>query len=190
MKLTIRTDILQQEHLSLADFLVLLMGFCEVDYQKTLSSLAERGIIQSNVFNPLSPILSDNTKTSVSDILIRSDDSIASGSIDYHYLAKGLQLMYPEGKKSGTSYDWRGYTQEIARKLMTLVSRYGFSFTEEEALAATQEYVSSFREDRDKTNMHLLKYFILKTTGPDHEIDSPFMTIIENNRYTDKTTLL
>lgn len=72
-----------------------------------------------------------------------------------------------------------GLTPLIAHKLRTLVVEYNFSFTEQEALRATEEYVKSFSDD--KSHMQLLKYFILKTSK-DNDMESMFMTIIENNR--------
>ena len=88
---------------------------------------------------------------------------------------------YPNGIKPGTTYYWRGTKEEIAQKLRILVVKYNFQFTEEEAIAATEEYVNSFK---DYKHMKLLKYFLLKTLVSDGriEIDSPFMSIIENNR--------
>ena len=73
---------------------------------------------------------------------------------------------------------------------MTLFVKYDFAFTEEEAIKATEEYVNSFRDHQDR--MMLLKYFILKTTKSDddlNDINSTFMTFIENNRqlYEDST---
>ena len=90
-----------------------------------------------------------------------------------------MQDIFPQGCKSGTTYSWRDKTETVAQKLRALVVIHHFSFTKEEALKATKEYVDSFSEDKEK--MQLLKYFILKTHN-DKSIDSMFMTIIENNR--------
>lgn len=88
--------------------------------------------------------------------------------------------IYPSGNKSGTSYLWGGTLEEIAQKLMVLVTVHSFIYTEDEAIKATKEYVGSFEGDR--SHMKLLKYFLLRTRKTEQEIDSDFMTIIEKNR--------
>lgn len=184
MNITIDTEVLQSKDISLGEFLVLLMSFNDISYTKCLSSLVNKGIVQSDVFNPLSAVLSNKTKDLISFLLMLSNSKVQNSHIDFLMLAQKLQSIYPAHKKPGTTYDWRGKTFDIAQKLMTLVAKYSFTFTEEEAIAATQEYVDSFDLDTDpnRTKMQLLKYFILKTYSADREINSQFMTIIENNR--------
>lgn len=179
MKFTVNTDVLQHEHLSLGDFLVLLMGYYNINYKECLDRLAKNNIVSTNVFKPDEIVMSNNTKDLVSGILISSDDKITNGSIDYLTLAEKMQSIYPKGNKPGTTYSWTDKPKVIARKLCTLVVEYGFSFTEQEALRATEEYVKSFPDD--PSHMQLLKYFILKT-NKDDGMESMFMTIIENNR--------
>lgn len=179
MKITINTDVLQRNNLSLGDFLVLLMGYYDVDYKQCCNKLVREGIAEHNLYNPPSIVLSDNSKDMVAKIVIDSDDQVINSKIDFTRLATTLQELYPQGLKPGTTYDWRGKTSVIEQKLKTLVALYGFTFTEQEAIDATKEYLSFFKDD--KSHMCLLKYFILKTTN-DGTIDSPFMTIIEDNR--------
>lgn len=178
MTITINTEVLQKEHLSLGDFLVLLMGYYDLSYREILDKLIRDGTVQPNVFNKDSMVLSNNTKDQVARVLMKSDCKVLGSGLDFNTLAASLQALYPSGTKPGTSYSWRDSNETIAQKLRTLVAKYNFFFTEEEAIKATEEYVSSF-EDNQK--MRLLKYFILKTTD-DGQIDSMLMTIIENNR--------
>ena len=179
MKFTVNTDVLQHEHLTMGEFLVLLIGYYSVNYKECLDRLITNKLISTNVFNPNEIVLSNNTKDLVTSILVLSDDKITNSNIDYTALAKKLQALYPKGNKSGTSYSWTDMTSLIAHKLRTLVVEYNFSFTEQEALRATEEYVKSFSDD--KSHMQLLKYFILKTSK-NNDMESMFMTIIENNR--------
>ena len=182
MKITINTDILKKYELSLGDFLVLLLGYQGTSYLKCYSNLQHKGLVEPNIFEEMAIVLSDNTKNLVAKILMESDDRAVKSGIDFSKLAVSLMHCYPKGNKPGTTYDWRGKEEEIAQKLRTLVVKYDFQFTEEEAIAAVREYVASFK---DYKYMQLLKYFILKTTddGQGHKvIDSLFMTIIENNR--------
>lgn len=179
MKFTVNTDVLQHEHLTMGEFLVLLIGYYSVNYKECLDRLITNKLVSTNVFNPNEIVLSNNTKDLVTSILVSSDDKITNSNMDYTALAKKLQALYPKGNKSGTSYSWISLTPLIAQKLRTLVVEYNFSFTEQEALRATEEYVKSFSDD--KSHMQLLKYFILKTSKY-NDMESMFMTIIENNR--------
>lgn len=179
MKFTVNTDVLQHEHLTMGEFLVLLIGYYSVNYKECLDRLITNKLVSTNVFNPNEIVLSNNTKDLVTSILVSSDDKITNSNIDYTALAEKLQALYPKGNKSGTSYSWISLTPLIAHKLRTLVVEYNFSFTEQEALRATEEYVKSFSDD--KSHMQLLKYFILKTSK-NNDMESMFMTIIENNR--------
>ena len=179
MKITINTDVLQRNNITLGEFLVLLMGYHDIVYKEQFDKLIRDGTISKNVFNPNEIVLSNNTRDLIAKILMESDEKVINYGIDFEKLASKLQELFPSGYKSGTTYSWRDRTEVIAFKLRTLVAKYGFIFTEEEAIKATKEYIDSFDEDKEK--MQLLKYFILKTKK-DGEIDSMFMTIIENNR--------
>lgn len=179
MNISIDTKVLQEKHLTMGEFLVMLMGFYNIKYKDCFDKLISKHIISRNLFDKDSMVLSDNTRNLVTNILTMSDKRVVSSGINFNTLAERLQNLYPKGCKSGTTYPWRGDTEEIAQKLRTLMVVHNFSFTEEEAIRATEEYIESYGESNDK--MQLLKYFILKTKR-DGEIDSMFMTIIENNR--------
>lgn len=178
MKITINTEVLKRENLTLNDFLVMLMGYYDYDYRETLDMLISKGIVNRNVFDNDRMILSDNTKNLIAKILTEANDEVVNSGINFMALAKTLQLIFPKGNKPGTTYSWRDNTETIAQKLRTLVAVYHFKFTKEEAIEATKDYVNSFK---DKEKMQLLKYFILKTKTSD-DIESMFMTLIENNR--------
>lgn len=178
MRITIDTEILKKENLSLADFLVLLIGFYDLSYKDSLDKLIRDGTIQPNLFQKDRIVLSNNTKDQVVRLLTASDAKVDNCSIDFIALAKKLQAIYPQGHKPNTTYDWRDDTEVIAHKLRVLVVKHDFIFTEEEALRATKEYVESFD---DLQKMQLLRNFILRT-NKDHTIDSTLMTFIENNR--------
>lgn len=179
MKITIDTEILQRNNFTLGEFLVMLFGYCDVKYKENFDKLVEKSIISKNLFDKDSMVLSNNTRDLIAKVLIESDAKVMGYELNFEELAKKLQDIYPKGNKPGTTYNWGDNTTVIAFKLRTLVAKYGFIFTEDEAIKATKEYVESFEDDNK--NMKLLKYFILRTSKND-SIDSMFMTIIENNR--------
>ena len=182
MTLTINTNVLRKYHLSIEQFIVLLTGYYSLDCQKIHDDLVNEGLAERNLFKGFPPILSDNTKNLIARIFIESDPKIIQSGIDFEKLAAECQKVYPSGNKPGTTYPWRGTKEEIAQKLRTLVVKYNFLFTEEEAIAATKEYVDSFK---DYKFMSLLRNFILTTHKDEDgklELNSLFMTIIDNNR--------
>ena len=74
------------------------------------------------------------------------------------------------------------YWDKIAKKLKTLVVKYGYSFSREDVIKATKEYVNSF--NGNYRYMQLLKYFILKSVkDADDNVDikSELMSLIENS---------
>ena len=188
MKLTINTDVLRKYNISLEQFVVLLTGYYGLDCQKIHDELVNKGLAERDLFKGFPPVLSDNTKNLIAKIIIESDDRIVNCSIrDFDALAETLMQHYPEGNKPGTTYPWRSTVDEIAQKLKTLVVKYNFHFTLEEAENAVMEYVNTFK---DYKYMALLRNFILTTYKDDNgklELNSLFMTIIENNRENDTT---
>lgn len=183
MKITINTDILKKYKLSLGEFLLMLLGYYDIDIQECHNSIINKSVAEKNLFSKLGIILSNNSKNLIAKILMESDDRAINSNIDFERLAQKLMNIYPEGIKAGKTYSWRGTIDEVAQKLRTLVVVHNFSFTEEEAINATKEYVSSFTAPYQ--HMHTLKNFILYTTKSEEghwEIESLFMTTIENNR--------
>ena len=98
----------------------------------------------------------------------------------YENLAIKLRELFPEGKKAGTNYYWRDSVAIIAKRLKALVKKNGECFTDEQAITATKEYVSSFNGNYQY--MQLLKYFISKQKVVDGTIeeDSQLLSYIEN----------
>lgn len=190
MKLTIDSNILKKYNLTEEEYLILYLSAKNVDITQTMQSLVERGLADWNLFQDAQLVLSDNTKELLSSVIIDSDSKIQSQDDFYLELAAKLQEVYPKGKKPGTTYMWRGTKAEVAKKLKTLVVKYNFAFTEEQAIKATEEYVASF--NGEYTKMRLLKYFILKA---DRDADgntvilSEFMSNIENEGQEDSVPI-
>lgn len=105
-------------------------------------------------------------------------------SVDrFDVLADKLRELYPKGRKEGTAYMWRDSTAVISKKLKTLVKKYNFQFTDEQAVNATKKYIESFNGNYGY--MQLLKYFILKRNNETGEEVSQLMSYIENEDCTD-----
>ena len=76
MKITINTDVLHEENLSLVDFLALLIGYYDLDYKDSFYRMIENELAAPNVFHEDSLILSDNTK----DLVARLPKNIQTTS--------------------------------------------------------------------------------------------------------------
>ena len=177
MTLTIADKILEQYNLSIEEFLVLYLCSKDYDIKEVLNSIIAKGYADKDLYNPNTAIVSNAVKSIVSSIIIDSDKSVIDKDEDYMRVAKKLQELYPKGKKEGTSYAWRDCTAVIAKKLKTLVVKYDFKFTEDDAIFVTKKYVDSF--NGNYKYMQLLKYFILKNEL-NGDIKSEFMSLLEN----------
>lgn len=181
MRWVINSKVLEQYDLDIDEFTLLLFLARGKDIHKYINSLLAKGWIERNIFNPDQIVVSLDRKETVQSILLDSDELVNSKQDDFIALANELKEIFPEGRKAGTTYSWRGSTAEIARKLKNLVVKYGCTFTREEAIEATKAYVASF--NGDYKYMKLLKYFLLKTpknNNGDVEVESDFMAYLEN----------
>ena len=182
MKLTIDQTILENNNLTLEEFLVLFLSAKEVDIGDISQSLVAKGLADKDLFSSGKLVISDKVKDLISTISIDSDKNVIDKDSEFTELATELREIYPAGRKDGTTYMWRGTTAEVAKKLKTLVVKYGFVINKESVIKATKEYVNSF--NGNYRYMQLLKYFILKSVkDADGNVDikSELMSIIENS---------
>ena len=182
MKLTIDQTILDKNNLTIEEFLVLFLSAREVDIGVISQSLVAKGLANKDLFSSGKLVISDKVKDLVSTISIESDKNVIDKDSEFTELATELREIYPAGRKDGTTYMWRGTTAEVAKKLKTLVVKYGYTINREDVLKATKEYVNSF--NGNYRYMQLLKYFILKSVkDADGNVDikSELMSLIENS---------
>ena len=181
MKLTIDQFVLENHDLTIEEFMLLYLSANSVNIKSCMDSLVAKGLADRDLFSKDNIIVSDKIKKLISTIIIDSDKNIIDKDAEFIELAKELRELYPAGRKEGTTYIWRGTTAEIAKKLKTLVVKYKYSFTKEQVLKATKDYINSFNGNYKR--MRLLKYFILKSEkDADDNINviSELMTLIEN----------
>lgn len=151
--------------------------------QSTVTEICKEGLVDIDGFDInqhfINPRLNLQGYELVEEVLansklVTSNDTDAS----FENLAAQLIELYPKGKKPGTSYMWRDSKVIIAKKLKNVVSKFGVSFTNQEAVDATKRYIASF--NGDYTYMQLLKYFILKKDKFTGEENSQFLSYLEN----------
>lgn len=155
----------------------------------TFDLASKQGLITYNHLDrynlPIQPKLTREGVELVESIFLNSEFKGDKGIYTDRYdeLADKLRELYPKGRKEGTSYLWRDSHAKIANKLRTLVKKYNFKFTDEQAINATKRYIESF--NGNYSYMQLLKYFILKKDKDTGEENSQLMSYIENEDCTD-----
>lgn len=187
MKLTIDKAILEKYNLTLEEFFVLCLGIKTSDIRLLANSLIAKGFADRDLFTDDKIYISTKTKNLVASMIVESDKNVIDKDAEFTELASELRELYPPGRKEGTTYLWRGTTMEVAKKLKTLVAKYGYTLNHDEVIKATKEYISSF--NGDYRYMQLLKYFILKSTRDadgNIEIKSELMSLIENSGQIDE----
>lgn len=178
MNISINEKVLRKYDLTLNEFLVLFLCSREADIEKIIETLIDKKIVDKDLYNKVSAVVSDNTKELISSIIIDSGPSVIGKEEEFNDLANKMRELFPEGRKPGTTYYWRDSTPIIAKKLKTVVEKFNTQFTEEQALDATRRYVESF--NGDYRFMQLLKYFILKTDRATGDIRSDFLSLLQN----------
>ena len=178
MRYTIDDAILSKYNLTEEEFIALVVSFRDLDIQRGNDNLIAKGIADRNIYDKTKIVLSNNTKNMIGSIIVDSDKETINREEEFLDVAQSLRELYPKGKKPGTTYMWKDSNTIIAQKLKTLVVKFGYKFTKEQAIEATRRYIESFRGDY--RYMQLLKYFILKTDRATGEIRSDFMSYIDN----------
>lgn len=189
MRISINQKILDKYGISIEEFMVLFLNARGVDIKECSKSLVTKKLAERNLFSEDGLIVSANIKEMLSTITIDSDKEVIDKDSEFLEIAEELRTLYPSGRKEGTTYMWRGTTAEVAKKLKTLVVKYKYSFTKEQVVQATKEYVKSFNGNYRK--MRLLKYFILKSekdADDNVNVISELMSIIENRGQPDTQT--
>ena len=178
MTISINEKVLDKYNLTLDEFLVLYLCSREVNVEATIQKLIKMGIVDRDIYNKISAVVSNNTKELITSIIIDSDKAVINKDEEFLTLADKMRAIFPEGRKAGTTYYWRDSVQVIAKKLKTLVAKFEIQLTEDIVLDATRRYVESF--NGVYTYMQLLKYFILKTDKTTGDIRSELLSYIEN----------
>lgn len=180
MKITIDDRILSKYDLTIEELLVLMLSKEHADIPQIVKSLLDKDIGVEHPKDSNIVLLRQKEDSLLKDIFLESNNNIINKADRYELLAAQLRNLYPTGKKEGTSYMWRDSNSLITKRLKSLVAKYGDCFTDEQAIEATKKYIESF--NGDYRYMQLLKYFIIKKTNNDGEIEesSQLLSYIEN----------
>ena len=87
MKLTIDTNILDKENISLGEYFILLMAFYQINYKDAISKVISKKLLTPDMFNDGNFILSDNVANCIIRILMEADIRVKETGINYYSLA-------------------------------------------------------------------------------------------------------
>ena len=167
--LQIDKSVLKQYNIRLTEyfFMMILMYYPNTRISIDLSNLLENGfIIENDVGYSLTDIGLDFIKE-VETMSVAKNIS----NKDIELLAEQMRLLFPEGKKPGTTKYWRDNKTNVINKLKTFFKKCG-EHDYNLILTATQKYVESYGEN--KQLMRVLPYFIMKDDSSD------LLTYMEN----------
>lgn len=179
--ITINETALKKHGVSFAEALVLLSVYYKVDLNKMFPLLIEKGFVSKKYFmnQPTDEFFISDKGVSILEGLTIDSDVDLPKEDRLKDLALKMQTLFPQGKKQGTTYYWRGNVPDIVKKLNSFFKKYGYDYTDEQILAATERYVQSFKNNN--TYMQLLKYLIWKKNLQTGEEVSELMNYIENS---------
>ena len=148
-------------------FMMILMYYPGTKININLTQILEYGFIMEN---DVGYSLTDIGLDFIKEVETMSVTKNISNK-DIELLAEQMRLMFPEGKKQGTTKYWRDNKANVINKLKTFFKKYGH-YDSELILKATQKYVESFGDS--KQLMRTVIYFISKDDSSD------LLTIMEN----------
>ena len=183
MKIIIDEEILKKHNLSIEEFMILYLNYKNFNIEELNSSLVNKNIAFKDIIDNKKLVLSTNSKDILSKIITNSTPKIKESSDRYKKLAEDLMAIFPEGKKAGTTYYWRGSITVISERLKKLVAQKNVEFTDEQAISAARRYVQSF--NGNYKYMSILMYFIYKNKSSEKEFDSQLLSYIENEAQSD-----
>ena len=159
MKITIDEDICKKYKITVSEVLMILL----IKFETNILELGEQ-MMATEMIVPHDIIdgryLVTQRWNDVVENIILDSDKYKQPIDRLDQLVTQLQKIFPEGKKEGTSQYWRGNKREISLRLKKFFKLYDNTYTDEQILTATKNYVEGFNGRYNY--MRVLKYFIWK----------------------------
>lgn len=190
MKISIEEGVLNKEHLSLSEFLLLLFFKGDTSFDKAILTLKEQGLLREDA----GQIFITTAGAEKCEAVLLSSDKAVPRDAPILKLAEQMMSLMPNIKMPGTPYYYKCNRREVSSKLKRFYKLYNpdGKYTADDIVKATKSYVEAF--NGDYKYMKLLKYFIIKNekkTDSDGngyiEETSQLATILENKDNVDPT---
>ena len=165
MTISLNDKVIKKSGVSLGEVLLMIAIQNNVDFNAAESELKKKGLISTSYDRethlPVGLFVTSAGNKIVNKVILDSDKAVGTKEFieRIENLVPQLQSIYPEGKNFSGQY-WRGNKPDIKERLQQFFKEYGDSYTDEQIIRATTEYVKGF--NGDYKFMRLLKYFIWK----------------------------
>lgn len=166
MKITIDEGICEKNGIEVGELLMVLIIKLGDNVSELCTQMLNKEIIVTDNNISGNYLVTQRWNDVAETVLLDSDKD--RQSVDrLENLVIQLQAIFPEGKKEGTSQYWRGNKREILLRLKKFFKLYDNTYTDEQILNATKNYVTNFNGNYNY--MRVLKYFIWKDEKKLHE---------------------
>ena len=166
MKITIDEGVCEKNGIEVGELLMVLIIKLGDNVSELCSQMLNKEIIVTDNNISGNYLVTQRWNDVAETVLLDSDKD--RQSVDrLENLVIQLQAIFPEGKKEGTSQYWRGNKREILLRLKKFFKLYDNTYTDEQILNATKNYVTNFNGNYNY--MRVLKYFIWKDEKKLHE---------------------
>lgn len=166
MKITIDEGICEKNGIEVGELLMVLIIKLGDNVSELCTQMLNKEIIVTDNNISGNYLITQRWSDVAETVLLDSDKD--RQSVDrLENLVIQLQAIFPEGKKEGTSQYWRGNKREILLRLKKFFKLYDNTYTDEQILNATKNYVTNFNGNYNY--MRVLKYFIWKDEKKLHE---------------------
>lgn len=170
MTITISDEVCSKYGLTMAEVLALTIVKSGADVPSLFANLEEKKALVKDMFGKYLVTMGYDER--MSSVLLDSD-KYRQPEDRIEQLALKMMAMFPAQKKAGSSQYFRGNRKDVTLRLKKFFKLYGNTYTDEQILAATKQYVDSF--NGNYTYMRVLKYFIWKD---ERKIDSEGNTYV------------
>lgn len=166
MKITIDEGVCEKNGIKIGELLMVLIIKLGDNVSELCTQMLNKEIIVTDNNISGNYLVTQRWNDVAETVLLDSDKD--RQSVDrLENLVIQLQAIFPEGKKEGTSQYWRGNKREILLRLKKFFKLYDNTYTDEQILNATKNYVTNFNGNYNY--MRVLKYFIWKDEKKLHE---------------------
>ena len=166
MKITIDEGVCEKNGIEVGELLMVLIIKLGDNVSELCTQMLNKEIIVTDNNISGNYLVTQRWSDVAETVLLDSDKD--RQSVDrLENLVIQLQAIFPEGKKEGTSQYWRGNKREILLRLKKFFKLYDNTYTDEQILNATKNYVTNFNGNYNY--MRVLKYFIWKDEKKLHE---------------------
>lgn len=182
MKVIISPEGCRRNNMDVSDILLLLRYSIPFNEEQSQKKLIETGLItaeRDRNYNPVGWRVTKKGMDLLESVFVESDKEDKSME-ELLEIAEGLKLIFPQGKKEGTSNYWTESKLLIVKRLKSFFKRYGSGYTKEQILEAARKYVEGFNGRYQY--MKTLRYFIFRDRNSfgEAEASSDLLTYIEN----------